>query len=337
MNHLVTTFTLVIGTSLIGSLCIPQNSFAATLECGSLTPATLAGMSVRTSAESALVDKETMNNLVWKFGDLSNQPQELKDAFAAFYNGSMSLSLFEKVSAEFPNLHGSASILFLKNQLRTLHLKNGFSADDQEIIRETFKQFRKSFAFRSETEDYYIVEMPLKDPSDAKFLGTLGTTATTAPLLFNSNEGLPTKRFFQLPSSVLNDMSDRVFRLTQKDVDPRYGIINTAGSRKNMTYEALKSLVTYDGSSPLTLVYSVSKKSLAAIRANEPKLDQPDLAGIVEVNGLELLRSVRGKYSRLPETEDSIAFQITIKSVDETQAINDLFKLAFDSRFSLPE
>ncbi len=286
-------------------------------------------------SDDAIVERHLLDKLTDEFGLLSEQPQELLEAYGAFYSGRMSLTVFRKISSEYPNLKGHVSLLIFKDVLKSLHLDDQLSPNGKEIIEKTFSKFGKKFQYRAETVDYYVLDFPVSDASDAVFLGKLGTISVIHPLIYAKDASVPTNNFFKLPQATIREFNKRIKDKVKRDSDVRYGLLRQLENQR-MTYDAFKALAfDFDGKSPKSIVFSVYKTTLKEQRELNPEL----YTGIPHKDVEDGLGDIdfAGKFERLPDTADSLAYKITFKSLDELKMIEDLFSLSFFGRISLLE
>lgn len=284
-------------------------------------------------SDDAIVESLLLEKLTKDYGSLSKQPAELQEAYRAFLNGKMSLSVFRKISKEYPSLKGQVSILIFKDVLKSLHVDDNFSSNGKEIIDEAFSQFEKKFHYRVETDDYYILDFPVSDASDADFLGKLGADTVINPLIYSKEVILPTNNFFKLPQAIIREFNQRIKDKVKNVSNVRYGFLQRLQEQR-MTYDAFKALAfDLDDKSPKSIVFSVYKDTIKENRVLEPQ----NYTGIPHKDveeGLKLI-GLEGKFERLPDSADSVAYKISFQSPDELKKITELYELSLMGRISL--
>ncbi|MDD4975912.1 MAG: hypothetical protein PHY93_16260 [Bacteriovorax sp.] len=118
----------------------------------------------------------------------------------SYYIKCRSLSVFQKLSTEFPNAQGAVSALVFKEQLSALNKAKPewYSNDEQAIIKKTLDQYKKSYSIVKETNDYYLIDIPINGTPDVKFLGKFSALTPIQPIVFSKKWCFPYKSFFQV-------------------------------------------------------------------------------------------------------------------------------------------
>lgn len=290
----------------------------------------------------AAVEDGIAQDVANNFGRRSKSPDEIKQAYKAFLSGNMSLAVLKKLSKEYPAFQGSVSAVIYKDVLKVIHLENKTEGplNAKSLLEELFKDYEKTFSFRLETEDYFIIDIPVKDPTDATILGEFGEISRIRPLIFTKDGPIPTNRFFEVPHSVILDLNQKVKAKVKRDIDVRYALLGYL-DKKVMTYDAFKFLaLDYDGKAPADIIFSVYKDSVKAFQKESQKqinnVDTKSPEQIME-ESMELIDELHGMYTKMPGTVDSIVYKITIKSPEDLKKVKELYTLAVNGRISLPE
>lgn len=281
-------------------------------------------------ADDGIIDSAELEKLVEEYGMASDAPEEMKTAFQGLYNGKMSLSVFKDLSKEFPNVQGTVSALIFKDHLSALNVAQpkSFAADGKAQIKMTLDHYKMSYSIKKETKDYYLIDIPISEAKDAKFLGMFSALTPIQPIVYAKDGAIPTNRFFKLPDSVIQKMEEQIHT---QDADVRYSFVQML-RKGNITLDAATSLINHNDSSVVKIDFHVSKSSLEVLKDQKPAYFTGDFRDIETA----LTKSnLDGSFKKLSETSDTVTYQISIKSKEDMANFYQLQVMAVQGKFSL--
>lgn len=264
---------------------------------------------IKADPQNAIFDAADLNALTDQYGMMSDEPVELLTAFEGVYNGRMSLSVFQKLKSEYPNIQGSVSAIVFKDHMASL----GYPSDSIELIKTTFDQMKKTFSVQAETKDYFIIDIPVSGAKDANFLGKISSATTMEPLIFSKDGVIPTNRFFKIPKSVVKKIASKITDST----DERLTFVNMLRDYR-MTMDAANALIDFNGKEAVNLKFHVKKAQIEMLK-NDPAL----------------VKELDGKFSRIEDSADFVVYKVIVKSKEDFKDINRLFLLSVEGKISL--
>jgi hypothetical protein len=287
---------------------------------------------IKDYAENGVLDALDMEKLTVQYDYfVSNQPIELTSAFAALKKGKMSFSVFQTIISEYPTNSTSVNALIFKEHLKVLHKEKPtlYPANGFELIESTFNQKHKIFTLKEEALDYYIIEVPMNGAKDISFLERLANISMIQPILFSVNSSVPTNSFFKVPSTLIEQISKNIV----DKFDERHVLIYLL-EEGQITLDATRALIDFNGKIPLNFDYHVSKTRLLNLSKRYPESFKGNSSDIEFA-----FKKIKfgSHFQKINESNDEITYQFTVNTNEDLKSLHSLMNMTIEGRISLSE